>query len=1243
MKRLLSAFTLLALLVQALCLCATAGETVTGQLERRAGFELASVRYVLPDGSYRFAEVEKTENGYSYSFAAPGVAFEVVPEYFSTTAWDGAVDISWYDPEKSEFYINTGAQLAGLAALVSGKLDAGTPDYRLCGDPAELVSTRTDDFLLVGAGGGNQRGTVYIGDPAHDFSDKTVYLTADLDMGGSANWTPIGGKYPLDPANSDLVIEAFFNGTLDGQGHRITNLHCDRYAAKGYAYSQAVGLVGYLGELYQDEAAPKTAPAVRNLSVSGDIYGRRMVGGVVGRTGSIPTGVFIENCANHATVRNTDSKGVGGVVGTGWSTGAIVNCYNSGVVCTTYACPAGGIVGSNGGMDVFNCYNTGKIDTSGNGRGRAIGGHDSGSYTVSDCYYLVGSDDDAASNGWYCGTSQSIRVSVQGQSSAEMTAQSFVDALNSNGAAYVFVPGDYPRLAWESGASASDVSVRVETPEGGTVTASCAQTVRSGTVVKLTNAPQVGWTFRAYTLNGKSLSGSYATVTADSTLSGRFEPLQAGALYIEPHVACVLTVTKTGTALQNGALVSVRDFPVRSGDALYEGDVLTAVAALRENAAPDDLNLIYSGSFRYCFSYQDGSAEKATDTGSFTVGSQITGTSLCLRVEPYTTHKVWTELAETDWYREGETSFTLTTARQLAGLAKLVRDGESFSGKTIRLGADISLANDDKTFNRSVRWWDGIGTPQHPFSGVFDGNGHQITEMTAVSAGSGAALFAVTRNATVSDLSVFGTVEANGTAAGIVATAADTRVERCVNHAAIVSTNVNAGGIAAVLDGSSSLSGCVNRGGVRGTDGVGGVAGVVQTASAGLTDCLNYGDVQADGTSLGAGGVAGRIGGALLRCANYGTVSGKCWYMGGVAGVAKTQNASSLTDCYSAAAVNNGHPYSGAGTGSLLGFGDFCALKNCFGYGLTEAAAGSADGAVGKYTRRSTNLCENVWFLGENSSIPGITGQSAEAFASQEFLSRINADRCFVLKNGKFPEFSSLYGAGECLHAHTELVNVSQAVCGKPGYSGDLVCTDCGAVLRTGEETSAVCPGGAFTDMPSVGNWAHAGIDYAVENGLFKGVSPTSFEPDGSMTRAMLVTVLWRVEGQPDPSEQSRFSDVERGSWYDKAVLWAAECKVVNGVSATRFEPDSNVTREQIAVILYRYARYKDLDTRERGNLSEFPDVSAVSGYAETALSWANGARLINGTLNGVTDLLDPQGDATRAQVAAILMRFLTR
>ena len=152
MKRLLCWILSLCLL---LCLVpgAAAAERVTGTLERRAGYDLASVRCELADGSYFFASFEETPTGYAYAFDRPAGTCTVKPEYFSTTVWDGAVDISWYDASQTVFSIDTPAKLAGLAALVNGQVDAGTPDYRIKGDRSELVSTRVDDYLLVGAGG----------------------------------------------------------------------------------------------------------------------------------------------------------------------------------------------------------------------------------------------------------------------------------------------------------------------------------------------------------------------------------------------------------------------------------------------------------------------------------------------------------------------------------------------------------------------------------------------------------------------------------------------------------------------------------------------------------------------------------------------------------------------------------------------------------------------------------------------------------------------------------------------------------------------------------------------------------------------------------------------------------------------------------------------------------------------------------------------------------------------------------
>ena len=279
MKRLLCWILSLCLL---LCLVpgAAAAERVTGTNWSAArAMTLRRCAASWPTGATFFASVEETAAGYAYAFDRPAGTYTVRPEYFSTTVWDGAVDISWYDASQTAFYLDTPAKLAGLAALVNGQVDAGTPDYRIKGDRSELVSTRVDDYLLVGAGGGSQYGTAYVGDAAHDFSDKTVYLTADLDMGGSSNWTPVGGLYPMDRDNTERVIVAYFNGTLDGQGHRITNLFCDRYAEKGYAYSQGIGLIGHMGELYDGEArtgnGPGRAQSLRQRQHLRPPHGRR--------------------------------------------------------------------------------------------------------------------------------------------------------------------------------------------------------------------------------------------------------------------------------------------------------------------------------------------------------------------------------------------------------------------------------------------------------------------------------------------------------------------------------------------------------------------------------------------------------------------------------------------------------------------------------------------------------------------------------------------------------------------------------------------------------------------------------------------------------------------------------------------------------------------------------------------------------------------------------------------------------
>ena len=186
---------------------------------------------------------------------------------------------------------------------------------------------------------------------------------------------------------------------------------------------------------------------------------------------------------------------------------------------------------------------------------------------------------------------------------------------------------------------------------------------------------------------------------------------------------------------------------------------------------------------------------------------------------------------------------------------------------------------------------------------------------------------------------------------------------------------------------------------------------------------------------------------------------------------------------------------------------------------------------------------------------------------------------------------------------------------------------------------TAVWTTAPYTDA-SPDSWYASAVRYTYDNGLMNGTGEYSFEPESSMTRAMLVTVLWRYAGQPQAAANP-FTDVPGGEWYTQAVAWAAENGVVNGIGGGKFDPNGRVTREQAAAILFRYAAKSGFDTSARGNLDQYPDRGDVSGYAVEPLSWAVAEGLIKGTDNGNGILLDPQGNATRAQVATIIMRFI--
>lgn len=248
----------------------------------------------------------------------------------------------------------------------------------------------------------------------------------------------------------------------------------------------------------------------------------------------------------------------------------------------------------------------------------------------------------------------------------------------------------------------------------------------------------------------------------------------------------------------------------------------------------------------------------------------------------------------------------------------------------------------------------------------------------------------------------------------------------------------------------------------------------------------------------------------------------------------------------------------------------------------------------------------------------------------------------------------------------TEVRGQKAAGCTENGYTGDTYCLGCEALLQTGEEIPAAghnyvngdctkcgaedpsavcdggegCPGKHFTDMPSVQNWAHAGIDYAVKHSLFAGMSETAFGADITMTRGMLVRVLWKMAGSPAHGEENPFSDLLVDDWFYDGAVWAAEHDIMVGVGDGVLLPNEAVSREQLAAILYRYSEMRGENVSLRADLSVFPDAADVSDWALDALAWANANEFVCGTKEEDAVYLRPQSGATRAQVAAILMRY---
>jgi hypothetical protein len=393
-------------------------------------------------------------NTYTFAMPTSDVVVEASFEPIEEGGWDGTtIDVSWYDAAEVEFHLSTPEELMGLAAIVNGIYNKDITT--VIGDDENTKIVANVEGEAPPQGDSQSTSAYHFG--ADDFNGKIVYLDADIDMGGVANFMPIGGQYLMEPNDYSTKLSSSFNGTFDGQGHWVTNIYASRQCTtENFGDGTSIALIGRLGCHDGDpQSIWPDSPAVRNVAVSGYVRGNRSVGGIVGKIGKTKAGGIIENCANFATVVATDAKGTGGIVGASWNGGVLRNCFNVGDV--TGGWPAGGISGSNE-IAIENCYSIGTIASdAGNRYTQAIGTDNGGAlwgYAVNNCWYLEGS---APNGGYYNGSSSAVSgvVNDGALSAEEMKAASFIETLNAGGDAFVSdlegeaaLNGGYPILSW---------------------------------------------------------------------------------------------------------------------------------------------------------------------------------------------------------------------------------------------------------------------------------------------------------------------------------------------------------------------------------------------------------------------------------------------------------------------------------------------------------------------------------------------------------------------------------------------------------------------------------------------------------------------------------------------------------------------------------------------------------------------------------------------------------------------------
>ena len=650
--------------------------------------------------------------------------------------------------------------------------------------------------------------------------------------------------------------------------------------------------------------------------------------------------------------------------------------------------------------------------------------------------------------------------------------------------------------------------------------------------------------------------------------------------------------------------------------------------------------------------------------------------------ESINSERLFTRSADIEWTAGGdgtkESPYLIGSLETLELLRDNVNSGTAYSGKYFKLTADIDMS--EKYSESTGTSWTPIGVRENmlmnkndddknkPFAGIFDGDGHKISGLYIYGTEDCQGLFGYIAEGTVKNLTVSGYVAGKDGIGGIVGWNSAV-IENCVNECDVSGSR---------YDGPTKII----------TAAAGGISGVNQGK---ILKSSNIGNVNNEYYKLvndTVGGISGENWGTIENCFSTGEVSGR-FEMGGIAGL----NKATIKNCYSTgiiagaysagvAAENSSvieHSYYLSGTAEKAVFITRSAVKTD---AEEKTAEEFADGTVAYLLQGAQEADEDgsvpmVWgqtLKGENADMyPVFANDSTRTVCKVTFIADnkeyavayANPNGTVTLptapkKSGyKFEKWSKTNSStGEEFTENTAVAedmtvyaitkksssgggggSSSSKTTPKPTAIPEPTVTPAPSVTPEPTSTSKPTDAKLFVDVDESA-WYYNSVKYVSDNGLMSGVSETEFAPEMDMTRAMLVTVLYRAAGAPDMSNEIwgyPFEDVDAESWYGAAVYWARNNDIIQGYSDEKFAPNEPVTREQMAAILYRYAQFRSISTDETGDLSQFTDSDSISEWAKNSVDWAIGKGLLTGKGNGI---LDPTGNATRAEVAAMLQRF---